>query len=545
VTWLGEAALSPAPIAAPGRRPSASVAAGVRDYLASDSRRAYQTVLGLLWLLDGALQFQPFMYSNGFVHQLKANAAGQPHWLASTIDWAANTAHSNLAAFNTLFALVQVAIGLGLLYRRTVKPALALSIAWAFGVWWFGEGFGMLFAGAASPLTGAPGAVVLYALVALLVWPSARPAGLLSIGGARAAWGTLWLGMAYLWLLPANSGPNGTFNAIMMAPTGMSVHNGMAWLSRIDGQAELAALGHGTAIALVLSGVSASIALAVWANWRPVAFLSLAIVVSLGYWVIGQSFGGIGFTGNATDPNAGPLFVLLALVMYSLTAVGRRAPSRAAPRPAALVASLTAGVAIALVGTAVGVTNAEVRVAAPAPPQPVAYDSPFDGLAISPPVPAPPVSLRNYHGDQITLSTYSERGDTVLLTFLSARCPANCAAIASGLHRSVAALPAASARRLEVVVISTNPGRDNPRTVGGFLRRYRLVGRTQYLTGSPVQLRPVWREWGISTSSDAVDLSGPNALVYGIAPTGAVMTRYSAFFTPQQILHDVKRLQTL
>jgi cytochrome oxidase Cu insertion factor (SCO1/SenC/PrrC family) len=545
VTWLGEAALSPAPIAAPGRRPSASVAAGVRDYLASDSRRAYQTVLGLLWLLDGALQFQPFMYSNGFVHQLKANAAGQPHWLASTIDWAANTAHSNLAAFNTLFALVQVAIGLGLLYRRTVKPALALSIAWAFGVWWFGEGFGMLFAGAASPLTGAPGAVVLYALVALLVWPSARPAGLLSVAGARVAWGALWLGMAYLWLLPANSGPNATFNAIMMAPTGMSVPNGMAWLSRIDGQAELAALGHGTAIALVLSGVSASIALAVWANWRPVAFLSLAIVVSLGYWVIGQSFGAIVFTGTATDPNTGPLFVLLALVMYSLTPVGRRAPSRAAPRPAALVASLTAGVAIALAGTAVGVTNAETRAAAPAPQQPVAYDSPFDGLAISPPVPAPPVSLHNYHGDQITLSTYSERGDTVLLTFLSARCPANCAAIASGLHRAVAAMPAASARRLQVVVISTNPGQDNPRTVGGFLRRYRLVGRTQYLTGSPVQLRPIWTEWGISTSSDAVDLSGPNALVYGIAPTGAVMTRYSAFFTPQQILHDVKRLQTL
>jgi hypothetical protein len=187
----------------------------------------------------------------------------------------------------------------------------------------------MLFAGAASPLTGAPGAVVLYALVAVLVWPSARPAGLLSVAGARAAWGALWLTMAYLWLLPTNSGCNATFDAIMMSPTGMSVPHGMAWLTRIDGQAELAALGHGTAIALVLAGVSASIALAVWANWRPVAFLSLAIVLSLGYRVIGQSFGGIVFTGNATDPNAGPLFVLLALVMYSLTPQGRHArPAR-------------------------------------------------------------------------------------------------------------------------------------------------------------------------------------------------------------------------
>jgi protein SCO1/2 len=317
----------------------------------------------------------------------------------------------------------------------------------------------------------------------------------------------------------------------------------MAWLSRIDGQAELAAMGHGTAIALGLAFVSAAIAVAVWANWRPVPFLALAIVLVLGYWVIGQSFGGIVFAGNATDPNAGPLFVLLALAMYSLTPLGRRARSGVAPRPAAMAAPLAAGVAIVVAATAMGVSASQ---AAPtSPQQPVTYGSPFDGLAISPPAPAPPVSLDNYQGDPITLAAYSERGDTVLLTFLSADCQADCPAIASGLHQSLTAMPAADARRLQVIVISTNPRRDNPRIVGGFLRRYGLVRRAQYLTGSPKQLRPLWKEWGISASSDAVDLSGPNALVYGIAPSGAVVTRYSAFFTPQQIVHDVKRLAML
>jgi cytochrome oxidase Cu insertion factor (SCO1/SenC/PrrC family) len=534
---------SPAASLSLGNNGIARAAARARAYFAADSRRAYQTALGLLWLLDGALQFQPFMYSNGFIDQLKANASGQPHWLADSINWTANVAHSNPTVFNTVFALIQVVIGLGLLYRRTVKRALTLSIVWALGVWWFGEGFGMLFAGTANPVSGAPGAVSLYALLALLVWPSTRPGGLLSVGGARAAWAALWLAMAYLWLLPANSGPNGTFNAIMMAPTGMSVPHGMAWLSRIDGQAELAAMGHGTAIALVLAGVSAAIALAVWVNWRPRVFLALAIVLSLGSWIIGQSFGGIIFTGNATDPNAGPLFVVLALAMYSLTPFGRRARSAVTLRPAAMAASLAAGVGIAVTGTAIGVSAAQA--ARSSPEQPVAYGSPFDGVAISPPVPAPPVSLHNYQGDPITLATYSERGDTVLLTFLSADCQADCPAIASGLHQSLAAMPAADARRLEVVVISTNPRRDNPRTVGGFLRRYGLARRTQYLTGSPVQLRPVWREWGISVSSDAVEPSGPNALVYGIAPSAAVTTRYSAFFTAQQIVHDVKRLAAL
>jgi cytochrome oxidase Cu insertion factor (SCO1/SenC/PrrC family) len=534
---------SPAPISALGRPPHQSLAARTHAYFASDSRRAYQTALGLLWLLDGALQFQPFMYSHGFIAQLKANASGQPGWLADSINWAADVAHSNLAVFNTLFALTQVAIGLGLLYRRTVRPALALSIVWALGVWWFGEGFGMLFAGTASPLNGAPGAVVLYALVAVLVWPSDRPGGLLSARGARAAWAALWLAMAYLWLLPSNSSPNATFSAIMMAPTGMSVPHGMAWLARIDAHAELGAMGNGAAIAIALAIASAAIALAVWSNWRPLPFLVLAICLSLGYWVIGQSFGGIVFTGQATDPNAGPPFVLLALALYSLTPIQARERSRTRPRPAALVASLLGGTAVAVTAAAVALGAGEPKPAAA--PQPVAYRSPFDGLAVSPPVPAPPVSLRDYRGHPVTLSDYQAHRDTVLLTFLSSDCTDVCSTIASELHQTLAASPARERRRLRMVAISTDPGRDSRATMLRFLRRYRLVGGAQYLTGSRAELRPVWREWGIPAGPNTVELSGADAVVFGITPSGAVMTRYSAFFTPQQILHDVKRLAAL
>jgi cytochrome oxidase Cu insertion factor (SCO1/SenC/PrrC family) len=513
----------------------------MRGYFASDSRRGCQTALGLVWLLDGALQFQSFMYSNGFISALKATEAGQPHWLANSIDWAANAANSNLALFNTLFALIQVAIGLGLLYRPSVKPALALSIAWSLGVWWFGEGCGMIFAGTANPMTGAPGAVLLYALIAVLVWPSSRPAGLLSARDARFAWGALWLGMAYLWLLPANSSANATFNAIMMSPTGMVPHTGMTWLTRIQGRAEVAAIGNGEVIALVLAAVSAAIAVAVWVNWRPRPFLALAIVLSLGYWVIGQSFGGIIYTGNATDPNAGPLFVLLAAVMYSLAPAGAparvRAWSRVLARPAAAVGALTATVAIAVTFTAIGVSAAE----AAAPSDQVAYGSPFDGLALSPPVPAPPVSLTNQQGDRITLSENQARGDAVLVTFLPSRCSAGCAWTATELHRALRAMPAGLRRRLQVVAVSTDPRNDTRATISAFVRRYGLDGSMQYLTGSAAELRPVWREWGIAPGGGG----GTNAVVYGVSPIGAVMTEYSIFFTPQQIVHDVRRLAGL
>lgn len=295
-------------------RPSRAVPDRAREYLASDARRALQTTLGLLWLLDGALQFQSFMYSKGFIRMLTRNASGQPHWLASSIRWAAHLAQQNLTVGNTLFSLTQVSIGLGLLHRRTVKPALALSFAWSLGVWWFGEAFGMLFTDAANPLTGAPGAVLLYALVGLLVWPGERPGGLLGIRRARTVWTALWLAMAWLWLLDANSGANATSTAIDAAPSGIS------WLSGLQHDAATAAHGNGLLIALALAVISAAIGIASVINWRPKVFLTAAIILNLAYWVIGQGLGGL-FTGAATDPNAAPLFILLALALYSLTQV--------------------------------------------------------------------------------------------------------------------------------------------------------------------------------------------------------------------------------
>ena len=287
-----------------------------RDYFASDSQRAVQTLLGVIWLLDGALQFQPFMYGTGFTHVLIGTESGQPHWLAASIGWAAHLYARSMDLFNTLAALIQVLVGLGLLYRRTVRPAIAVSVAWAAAVWWSGEGFGMLFAGSANPLTGAPGAVLLYAIIALIVWPNddARPGGLLGVRGARAAWATLWLVMAWAWLLPANSGANATANAVMSAPGG-------GWLHSLQSSVASGAEGHGAAIAIVLALVSAAIGVAVATNWRTKPFVALAIALNTAYWVIGQGFGGIFYTNSATDVNSGPLFVVLALILLSLARI--------------------------------------------------------------------------------------------------------------------------------------------------------------------------------------------------------------------------------
>jgi hypothetical protein len=93
--------------------------------------RVLQLALAGLWLLDGVLQYQAFMFSKGFSQMLADTAAGNP----------------------------------GVVGR---------PIAWSLGVWWFGEGLGMVLTGDTSPVNGAPGAVILYALLAVLLWPADR-----------------------------------------------------------------------------------------------------------------------------------------------------------------------------------------------------------------------------------------------------------------------------------------------------------------------------------------------------------------------------------
>ncbi|MDE3069366.1 MAG: hypothetical protein KGJ43_01415 [Acidobacteriota bacterium] len=292
---------------------------------AADARRVMLGALGLLWLLDGALQLQSFMYTTGFTETLREGAAGQPLWLERSITWAVGVVQHDLGAWNTVFALVQISIGVGLLYRPTARAALVLSFAWAFVVWWFAESFGMLFMMMATPLGGAPGAVILYALAGLILWPGLRPAGVLGVRGARSAWAVLWLLMAWLWLQGQNSSPGAVSHAIRTAPSGMG------WLSSVEHWAASAAEGNGLWIALMLAALSAAIGVAVAVNWHPKPFLALAIGLNLAYWVLGQGFGGI-FTGQATDPNAAPLFVLLACALHALAAHDAQ-PARDASGP--------------------------------------------------------------------------------------------------------------------------------------------------------------------------------------------------------------------
>jgi hypothetical protein len=298
---------------------------------APDVRRLLQLALAGIWLLDGVLQYQAFMFSKGFSQMLAGTASGNPRVVASPINWNATLVGHHAVPLNAIFATIQVLLGIGIAWRPTVRVALAASVAWALGVWWFGEGLGMVLTGSASPVNGAPGAVILYALLAVLLWPSdrgspARPAPFTAaraVGApvARALWLVLWLSLAYFALLPGNRAPQALNGMIAGMESGEP-----GWLAALDRGAASLVAHQGLAASIVLAIAVVIIGVGVYLpDSAARGTVVLAIVVAGVIWVFGEAFGGI-MAGGATDVNSGPLLVLLALTYWPAGAP-RRASS--------------------------------------------------------------------------------------------------------------------------------------------------------------------------------------------------------------------------
>jgi hypothetical protein len=283
------------------------------------TQRGVQITLGVIWLLVGLLQFQSYMYTHAFLTQIvEPSAQGSPAVISDPMRTMARFYGHDQVLWNTLAGEIQCAIGLGLIVsRRTVRAALFVSFLWAFWIWWMGEGLGMVFSSTpVSPLMGAPGAVLIYGLIGLLVWPtssegerSAADGGPIGDRGGRVVWTALWVEAAYLWLLGVDRAHNAIGDQIAGMASG-APHLLASW----ESSAAASAMGHGETIAVILASVSVAIAAGIWTRLRPLA-LGVGIVLSLAYWVLGQSMGGPFWIGNATDVNSGPLFVLLAVTL--------------------------------------------------------------------------------------------------------------------------------------------------------------------------------------------------------------------------------------
>ena len=136
------------------------------------NRRWLQIALGVFWIVDGLLNFSPPLEAvlRRYRHQAHVHRPAEPGGIG-------HRPHGEFLSHEAtmwvvVFGLVEVAIGAGMLFTKTVKPALVASFIWGAGVYLFGEGLGMVLTGHTSPLAGAPGAVCFYVLLGVMVWPS-------------------------------------------------------------------------------------------------------------------------------------------------------------------------------------------------------------------------------------------------------------------------------------------------------------------------------------------------------------------------------------
>jgi hypothetical protein len=301
------------------------------------TRRDIQIALGVLWVLDGALQAQPFMFTRAFGTQLIGGVGqGQPGVVSAPVHLASVVLAASPAMWNVLAVAIQLLLGVGLLFRRTARLTLAASIVWALGVWYAGEGLSGMASGHASLITGAPGSALLYAVLAAAAWPRGGTSEQAPASWLAPAWAVLWIGAAIFQLLPGqNTGPG--VASLLQSSASAAPH----WLARIDTSlASWASRNGALSVSLLVTGMVLIGAGALARRTRSWA-VSVGLLLSVAIWIFGQDLGQI-YTGQATDPNSAPLIALMAVVLLARSRtlapgqVGISLPQLSGPRGRAL-----------------------------------------------------------------------------------------------------------------------------------------------------------------------------------------------------------------
>jgi hypothetical protein len=282
------------------------------------TRRRLRYTMAFFWLLDGALQLQSYMFTKGFARDIIAPVgSGQPFFIADPVHWNAQLIAHDPVPFNCLFAGVQLALGLGLLFGRTAKVAIGGSVLWAIGVWCLGEGLGGIAGGHTTALLGAPGAAALYVVLSFAAWPGRGGTSDDRLSNNPAswtvyAWSGLWVGFAFLSVLPANISSKDIGDQLSA-----SASTSPFWLATFDRTlaGSVRSMGPGASVLWVMLELAIGLlvlrngASRTWAVWTGFAVTFL-------FWAAGQSFGEL-FSGKATDPSTGPLLMVLGLVVLS------------------------------------------------------------------------------------------------------------------------------------------------------------------------------------------------------------------------------------
>jgi cytochrome oxidase Cu insertion factor (SCO1/SenC/PrrC family) len=509
-------------------------------------RQLLRIGFGLLWVFDGILQAQPKMAIGLPSQVIQPTATSSPHWVQQVVNWAGTTWSYHPMQAGAAAVWIQVGIGIWIIAspRGPLSRLAGLASAgWGLVVWAFGESFGGIFAPGLTWLFGAPGAVLIYVLAGGLLALPERTWHAPWLGRAiLAGLGLFLAGMAVLQAWPGRGFWQGISHHQPGTLAGMT--SGMAqtpqpgflaaWVNAFTAFDE----AHGFAVNLIVVVALAAMGAAFVTGQRRLVRPAVAAftVLCLADWVLIEDFGFFG--GLGTDPNSMIPFALLALSGYlALTPGPAAAAAPASPLPAgagwrervrpASVRQAVATTSIRSVAVA-GALGLIILGAAPmAAAQASATADPILAEAIAGSTaplnfPAKAFQLTDQHGRTVSLA--SLHGKVVLLTFLDPVCTSDCPLIAQEF-RAAGQLLGASARKVELVAIVTNPVYHQVAYTQAFDRQENLtqVPNWLYLTGSVPQLRQVWKDYAIAAQIlPAGSMIGHPDIAYVIDQAGRV-----------------------
>lgn len=522
-------------------------------------RMFLRNFFGLLWVVDGLLQYQPQMPLGFAGGVLRAGAESSPLWVRNLVESAASIWDRQPIVLAVAVIWVQIGLGVWLLVaRRGVASQLAgvASVIWALVIWLV-SGFGGILAAGASLVIGQPGASILYAgagvLLALPLSWWQRDSCLVV---ARRVLGGFLVAMSAFQAFPGRgmwTGVDGQGEATnpiaLMAAEMASVKQptATAWAVRSFGDLTTHAplLVNGFFVfAFGLTGVllfSSSPK-----RLRTARYLGGAATVIA--WVFVENLGLFG--GLSTDPNTMvPLFgLLLALTMgakgspveeqmASEDASDRGTngeplvANRGLPRLALLVSSVVAVSIIALgvvpmtAAWANGSTDPLLAETLNEPPAPVNFAS-------------LPFHLHDDQGRPFTQASF--RGHVMVLTFLDPVCINECLEIASEFAVTNELL-GASSTQVDFVAVAANPTYNSATVLRAFNRQQHLESQANwhFLTGKLSELERMWAYYAASTTNaPGGSMAIHSDLTYVINPEGRVRVIVNATPGETGILHD-------
>jgi protein SCO1/2 len=163
--------------------------------------------------------------------------------------------------------------------------------------------------------------------------------------------------------------------------------------------------------------------------------------------------------------------------------------------------------------------------------------SPFKG-ALRPPGPARYFSLRDQDGRLVTLRGL--RGKVVVLSPMYTTCRTTCPLVAQQIKGGLLDLSPAERKAVVGLALSVDPAHDTPASAKHFLAKRRTRNYLDWLLGSEVELRPVWKAYGFAPQTQERE---HNSYVVLIDRRGRQRVGFPVnFLTPESLAHDLRVL---